>query len=111
MRVMNYKIFDPIKDEWMERIKVLKPIIGKTFEDPDHSKMMMCGSRWGDYDRIFKNAISFASDDEKGFGIPPEEALEKIKTLDQQEIDEFIIKGLKDAAGGDYWYRYEKDWG
>ena len=110
MRVFDYSVFDPIKDKWMKRIGIFKPIISKTFEDVDHDKMKMRGRRWGDNERVFQNAISFVS--YKGSTpLSPEDTLQKIKTLDKQEIDEFIIKGLEDAAGADYWYTYEKDYG
>jgi hypothetical protein len=100
-------IGDPLIDEILERIDLLRDIIGRTFDYSDHKKGMYQGSIWINEERIFsifqKNILKYYEIDEQKF-------LDKIIDMDQQEIDVFLINAIKDAAKADYFLKYEKEW-
>ena len=112
MLIHDNSVFADLKDDGVERIKLLKQSIGKTFIDSDHDKMLMKGSRWADNERIFYMACGEILRIEGTFERLSEEAgFAKMSAMNQQELDELYIKAMKESASADYWYRYEKDWG
>lgn len=117
MLIHDNSVFDAIRKESIERIKILKPIIGNTFEDTDKDKMLEKGSRWRDEDRIFYTACGdvmehISKTENRNFNnrASEKEALDFMKMSDQQELDQFFIHAMLDAAGSDYWYHYEKEY-
>jgi hypothetical protein len=115
--IHDNSVFDQFRDDFMKRIELLKVPYGASFKDTDHDKSLMKGSRWFDDERIFYNFCSQMIErtaKEQGistWSLDHQEAVKKILTMDQQEIDVELIEAMRDAAHGDYWYRYEKDWG
>jgi len=109
-------IFEPIKEEMVERIKLLRVMFDRTFTSPDHGKMLMKGGRFMDNDAIFlsfcQNVIERLNKEGMKFDakVSAETALEEIKKMSQQDKDQRILDVLSDKASTDYYYRYEKSY-
>lgn len=119
MLIHDNSIFDPIRDEGIKRIILLKKYIGKTIGDDgfQNKGSLLKGYRWNDNDRIFYTACGMAIqhvNKEAGnvyYEKNEEGALEYMQSLNQQELDQYYINAMLDAASCDYYYTYEKDWG
>ena len=102
--------FNNIKDKLIERIKLIKVTLTKTFESSENN--LYKGSRWNSNENIFgvfcdKLAI------EQGPGNMErdyEKAYSFFLTLPQYEIDLKIIDAAIESAKTDYFYKYEKDY-
>jgi hypothetical protein len=114
MLIHDNKVFDELREEGLKRISLLKQSLSSIIT---HDKQLDDGSRWNDNNRIFYTACGMVVEFmNKQHGNAAherneDEALEYMKSLTQQELDQYYIDAAIDAASCDYYYKYEKDWG
>ena len=71
------------------------------------------GMRYSDDERITRMILGYIikeTADQNG-DYNYEAANSKFLSLDIHQIDPYITKAVKESAGADYYYKYEKDWG
>ena len=97
--INNFKDYpETLKARIADAIKVARPKIDKEIgdDDTDFDRWLMKGGRFHDDDRITYGVCGEIGDPEA--------------EVSDKKIAELTEYTIRDFAGADYWYHYEKEW-